>query len=180
MKALTERNIRSGFKATGIWPVNGEKALEALKPKEKARRGFNQTTTPRKLPTVINIDWRTPQSSLDISQYLNTIRNDENSSIRDFRSLLQKAGRSLDQKNSPIQRLEEEKAILIAQKAAREPTGRVAVQFDPNKAFPNTEQLITAKDQAEKKVLHLTDENRRKPLKKKRKKSLTIEVAFPS
>jgi hypothetical protein len=35
MKALTERNIRSGFKATGIWPVNGEKALEALKPKRR-------------------------------------------------------------------------------------------------------------------------------------------------
>jgi hypothetical protein len=46
--------------------------------------------------------------------------------------------------------LEEEKVILIAQKGIREPIGRVPVRFNPNKAFPNADQIITARDQAEK------------------------------
>jgi hypothetical protein len=68
----------------------------------------------------------------------------------------------IDQKNSQIQRLEEEKSILKASIAAREPTGRVPVQFDLNKAFPEIDQIISARDEAEKNVLHQVEENRKK------------------
>ncbi|KAJ0119383.1 hypothetical protein HZ326_31827 [Fusarium oxysporum f. sp. albedinis] len=75
-------------------------------------------------------------------------------------------------------RLEEEKAVLKASAAAKAPTGRVPVQFDPNQAFPEIEQIITARDQAERNVLHQIEENRRKQRKKKPLKTPTVKRTF--
>jgi hypothetical protein len=91
---------------------------------------------------------------------------------------MKKAMKCIDQKNSQIQRLEEEKAVLKASVGAREPTGRVAVQFDPNKAFPETEQIISARDQAEKNVLHQIEVNKRKEHKKNPPKAQTADTIF--
>jgi hypothetical protein len=86
--------------------------------------------------------------------------------------------KSIDHKNCQIQRLEEEKAVLKASVAAREPTGRVPVQFDPNRAFPEVEQIITAHDQAEKNVLHQIEKNKTKLRQKKPPKIPTVERTF--
>ncbi|EWZ28086.1 hypothetical protein FOQG_19297 [Fusarium oxysporum f. sp. raphani 54005] len=83
---------------------------------------------------------------------------------------MKKVMKYIDQKNSQIQRLEEEKAVLKAPVAVREPTGRVAVQFDPNKAFPEIEQIISARDQAEKNILHQIEGNKRNNIKRVRQK----------
>jgi hypothetical protein len=42
------RNIISGFLATGLFPINLQKAIEALKPKEKKRKGFEGPITLKK------------------------------------------------------------------------------------------------------------------------------------
>jgi hypothetical protein len=86
--------------------------------------------------------------------------------------------KTIDQKNSQIQRLEEEKAILKAIAAAREPTGRVTVQLDPNKAFPEAHQIVTAQDQAEKNVLHQIEEKQKKQQKRKSPKKQTADQEF--
>ncbi|KAH7461688.1 hypothetical protein FOMA001_g18889 [Fusarium oxysporum f. sp. matthiolae] len=177
-KALTRRNIMSGFLATGLFPINIQKALKSLKPKEKKRKSFQGPTTPRKVQVTSETVWGTPQGSHDIEKQLQEAQKDGNPSIRDFKCILKKAMKSIDNKNSQIQRLEEEKAVLKASAAAKAPTGRVPVQFDPNQAFPEIEQIITARDQAERNVLHQIEENRRKLRKKKPPKTLTIERTF--
>ncbi|WKT54119.1 hypothetical protein QSH57_004703 [Fusarium oxysporum f. sp. vasinfectum] len=177
-KALTRRNIISGFLATGLFPINIQKALKSLKPKEKKRKSFQGPTTPRKVQVTSETVWGTPQGSHDIEKQLQEAQKDGNPSIRDFKCILKKAMKSIDNKNSQIQRLEEEKAVLKASAAANAPTGRVPVQFDPNQAFPEIEQIITARDQAERNVLHQIEENRRKLRKEKPPKTLTIERTF--
>jgi hypothetical protein len=84
----------------------------------------------------------------------------------------------IDQKNSQIQRLEEEKAILRASAAAREPTGRVPVQFDPNLAFPEIDQIISARDQAEMNVLHQVEGKKKKQRQKNPPKTPTVDRVF--
>jgi hypothetical protein len=74
--------------------------------------------------------------------------------------------KTIDNKNSQIQRLEEEKAVLKASAAAKEPTGRVPVQFDPNAAFPSIEQIITARDEAEKNAIYRLQEQAKEKGKK--------------
>jgi hypothetical protein len=122
----------SGFSATGLFPIDVQKALQSLKPKEKKRKSFEGPTTPRKRQVVAETVWATPQGSEDIQKQLQEAQNDGNLLIRDFNCILKKAIKSIDQKNSQIQRLEEEKAILKASAAAKAHTGQVPVQFDPN------------------------------------------------
>jgi 4-hydroxybenzoate polyprenyltransferase len=177
-KALTRRNIISGFSATGLFPIDVQKALQSLKPKEKKRQSFEGPTTPRKRQVVAETVWATPQGSEDIQKQLQEAQKDGNLSIRDFNCILKKAMKSIDQKNSQIQRLEEEKAVLKASAAAKAPTGRVPVQFDPNQAFPEIKQIITARNQAEKNALRQVEENRRKPRRKKPPKTPTVERMF--
>ncbi|KAL9572214.1 hypothetical protein ACKAV7_003702 [Fusarium commune] len=166
-KALTRRNILNGFLVTGLFPIDLQRALQSLKPKEKKRKAFEGPTTPRKRQVVTETIWVTPRGSDDIRKQLQAAEKDGIPSIRDFNCILKKAMKSIDQKNYQIQRLEEEKAVLKASAAAKAPTGRVPVQFDPNQAFPEIEQIITARDQAERNILHQIKENKRKPRGKK-------------
>jgi hypothetical protein len=84
--------------------------------------------------------------------------------------------KSIDNKNSQIQRLEEEKAVLKASAAAKEPTGRVPVQFDPNVAFPSIDEIITARDQAEKNVIHRLNEKATEKAKKQAAKKTVDSI----
>jgi 4-hydroxybenzoate polyprenyltransferase len=162
IKALTKRNIMSGFSASGLCPLDFQRALDVLKPREKKRKRFNGPTTPRKAQVTADDVWSTPQGSDDIQKQLEAAESQAISTIRDYNCIIRKAMKCIDQKNSQIQRLEEEKALLKASIAAREPTGRVPVQFDPNKAFPEIDQIISARDQAERNVLHQIEENKKK------------------
>ncbi|KAL5610913.1 hypothetical protein FOBRF1_007030 [Fusarium oxysporum] len=177
-KALTRRTILSGFSASGIHPISVKKAIEALKPVERKRKSFEGPTTPRKRHVTSDMIWSTPQGSQDIQKQLIEAQKQGNALIRDFNCILKKAMKSIDQKNSQIQRLEEEKALLKATIAAREPTGKVTVQFDPNQAFPEAHQIITAQDEAESNILHRINENRKKPRKKKSPKTLSADQQF--
>ncbi|SCO88909.1 related to transposase [Fusarium oxysporum] len=177
-KALIRRNNLSGFSASGIHPISVKKAIEALKPVERKRKSFEGPITPRKRPVTSDMIWSTPQGSQDIQKQLIEAQKQGNALIRDFNCILKKAMKSIDQKNSQMQRLEEKKALLKATIAAREPTGKVTVQFDPNQAFPEAHQIITAQDEAEANVLHRINENRKKPRKRKSPKTPSADQQF--
>jgi hypothetical protein len=147
MKALSHRNIMSGFLASGLCPLDVQRAINALKPRERKHKSFDEPTTPRKRQVIADTLWGTPEGSADVQKQLEDIDCRGDALIHDFKCIIRKAMKCIDQKNSQIQRLEEEKAIQRASAAAREPTGRVPVQFDPNLAFPKIEQIISARDQ---------------------------------
>ncbi|CEF76432.1 hypothetical protein FGSG_13431 [Fusarium graminearum PH-1] len=169
-KAISRRNIMSGFSASGVFPVDVRKAIEALKPKERKRKTFEAPTTPKRPQVTDDMTWSTPQGSADIQKQQKAAQSEGIISIRDFNCIMTKMMKSIDNKNSQIQRLEEEKAILKALAAAKEPTGRVPVEFDPNAAFPSIDQIITARDQAEKNVIYKLKENAKEKRKKQSEK----------
>jgi 4-hydroxybenzoate polyprenyltransferase len=177
-KTLNRRNIISGFSSSEICPLKVEKAIEALKPKEKKRKGFEGPTTPRKSRVFSDDIWRTPQGSHDLQQQLEASQMDGIPSIRDFNCMMRKAMKCIDEKNSHIQRLEEEKAVLIASAAAKQPTGRVPVQFDPNQTFRHIEQIITARDRAEMNVLKSVEGNKQKRRKRNPPKTQSADSTF--
>jgi hypothetical protein len=164
-KAMSRRNIMSGFSKSGVFPICLRKAIEALKPRERKRKTFEGPTTPRKPRVTDDLAWSTPQGSADIRKQQEAAQSDGIVSIRDFNCIMKKAMKSIDNKNSQIQRLEEEKAVLKASAAAKEPTGRVAVEFNPNSAFPSINQIITARDQAEKNTLHRLEQKAKEKAK---------------
>lgn len=166
----------SGFSASGVFPVDVRKAIEALKPKERKRKTFEAPTTPKRPQVTDDMTWSTPQGSADIQKQQKAAQSEGIVSIRDFNCIMTKMMKSIDNKNSQIQRLEEEKAILKASAAAKEPTGRVPVQFDPNVAFPSIDEIITARDQAEKNVIHRLNEKATEKAKKQAAKKTVDSI----
>ncbi|PTD03487.1 hypothetical protein FCULG_00012822 [Fusarium culmorum] len=175
-KAISRRNIMSGFSASGVFPVDVRKAIEALKPKERKRKTFEAPTTPKRPQVTDDMTWSTPQGSADIQKQQKAAQSEGIVSIRDFNCIMTKMMKSIDNKNSQIQRLEEEKAVLKASAAAKEPTGRVPVQFDPNVAFPSIDEIITARDQAEKNVIHRLNEKATEKAKKQAAKKTVDSI----
>ncbi|PTD02082.1 hypothetical protein FCULG_00012909 [Fusarium culmorum] len=59
-KAISHRNIISGFSASGVFPVDIRKAIEALKPKERKRKTFEAPITLKRPQVTDNMTWSTP------------------------------------------------------------------------------------------------------------------------
>ncbi|KAH7110227.1 hypothetical protein B0J13DRAFT_293036 [Dactylonectria estremocensis] len=68
---------------------------------------------------------------------------------------MKKAGKEIDTKNSEITHFRKENAILKVKLAAKEPTGRKTFKFNPNMAFPHIQDIIIARDEAEKQTIRL-------------------------
>jgi len=100
-KGFTKRNIRSGFKKAGIWPLNPSVVLddpEAL---------IGDSPPPPERPRTLKLHFTTaqtafitPKKSLDILRVLNNARGYVSPSRRDVRGLLTKLGKALDQANA--------------------------------------------------------------------------------
>jgi hypothetical protein len=168
----------SGFLSSGLYPMDVQRAINALRPREKKRKRFEALTPPMKRQVVADDLWGTPQGSTDLQKQMEDAIYRGNVAIRDFKCIMKKAMKTIDQKNSQIQRLEEEKAILKASAAAKEPTGRVPVQFDPNLAFPEVEQIITARDRAEMNTLHRLEQKKKNTAPKEPKKKPNKDTVF--
>lgn len=178
LKALSRRNIISGFLTSGLYPIDLQRAIRALQPREKKRKRFEALTPPMKRQIVADDLWSTPQGSADLQKQMEDTICRGNVAIRDFKCIMKKVMKTVDQKNSQIQRLEEGKAILKASAAAKTPTGRVPVQFDPNKVLPEVEQIITARDRAEMNILHRLEQKKKKTTPKEPKKRPHEDMVF--
>ncbi|KAH7463438.1 hypothetical protein FOMA001_g18117 [Fusarium oxysporum f. sp. matthiolae] len=174
-KAFSQDNIRNAFKASGIYPIDVEKAVLKLKPKERRSVISNPLTTPPiQAPQGDNI-FATPSSSHDIEKLFLKVNWASENVQRDIRLILRKAGKSLDQKIAENCTKDEAIAIIRAREAAQRPSGRSQVNFDPNQAFPDIPQLISARDRAERNTWKLNNEPAAEIRPKKRKKTQTTK-----
>ncbi|KAK5994688.1 MFS-type transporter clz9 [Cladobotryum mycophilum] len=147
-KAFTKMNIKSGFRAAGIYPTNVGRALEG-------------------------VVWYTPQSSKEVREQLDLVRKDldhANHGLRGLRTIARKAGKELDHKNSMIASLEHKNAFLEAQIASKKPLGRKAVDYNPNETFARIPDIAKAQDEAKK----ARDRNAARQTAKLQKTSLEI------
>lgn len=177
-KAFSQENIRHSFQASGIYPVDADKAVAKMKPQD--RRGFtkNRATTPQIHREEGDQIFNTPPSSRDIEKLLLKVDWLSENAERDIRLILRKCGKSLDKKNASQSLLERKLALIKAHEAATRPSGRSQVSFDPNKAFPDIPDLITARDRAEVNTWKLNNNPAAENRQNKRKRPLTDDQAF--
>ncbi|KAJ0134142.1 hypothetical protein HZ326_22816 [Fusarium oxysporum f. sp. albedinis] len=126
-KAFSPENIRQAFRASGIYPVDINQAIKRLKPKEHRRPTFQPPTTP---PITVEVDrniFNTPSLSRDIERLLQRVDWSSGNAERDVRMILQKAGKSLDQRGASTVFQEQKIAIQKAQIASLKPSGRCKV-----------------------------------------------------
>ncbi|KAI0993840.1 hypothetical protein K3495_g14344 [Podosphaera aphanis] len=102
-EGLSERVIRSGWRATGLVPFNPEKVLRSSqvcrRPSTPPNLGLAQTTSDTEIPT--------PKKALDIYQSQQKIRRSENISHH-LTSLLKKSGQALERSDTRVAELEME------------------------------------------------------------------------
>ncbi|KAK5989582.1 MFS-type transporter clz9 [Cladobotryum mycophilum] len=147
-KAFSKINIKSGFRAAGVYPTNVERVLEGVVNPKRPPSTPEPPTTPKRPRIKENQLWYTPQSSKDIRGQLDTVREDLDHAERGLRTIARKAGKELDHKNAVIASLEQKNAYLEAQIASKKPLGRKAVDFDPNETFARLPDITKAKDEA--------------------------------
>ncbi|KAJ3453388.1 hypothetical protein MRS44_017635 [Fusarium solani] len=178
MKAMTEKNIRAGFRASGIYPLDVTKALAGVKKLKVPKAQKAGPSTPKNQIDDAPGLWNTPHCGRDIERQVEQLNLGENESTRGIRRALKKAQDCADRDNYEIIYLRQEVALLKAKAAAEKPSGRKPVQFDPNKAFPQIHKIIDARDEAENQVKKRKATSTRKPARKRRKKSQTVDSAF--
>ncbi|KAJ3461051.1 hypothetical protein MRS44_011918 [Fusarium solani] len=97
--------------------------------------------------------WNTPHCNGDIKNQLEHVNQQLNLIAQDVQTISKKAGEEIGLNHSEIMRLRQEYAILKAKLAAKDPTGRRTVQFNPNKAFPHIQDIIAARGGAGKQTI---------------------------
>jgi hypothetical protein len=131
--ALIERNILSGWRATGLWPINIQKPLRnPLFPKEDdstAEKPVSEASTVISIQHQIDIF--TPIRSVQVQQQFQ-MRGKQ--SIRS-RLLVRKIGKSLDSKDVIITQQQERIKALELEVENIRPKKRVKVAQDPNECF---------------------------------------------
>lgn len=147
IKGCTARNIRSGFKKTGIWPFDPAQILED----REALVGDSppppdRSPTPTNLPMTSATLLKTPQRSRDIYNSLQNALQQQSPSSRNVRSLLIKVGKALDEGNARRAILEAENARLHADLAADRPYTKKRVREPANDKFASMEAIAEANE----------------------------------
>ena len=132
IEAFTERNIKSGWRATGLWPININKPLRnPLLLKEST----TEANTASEHPTGITIQQEggifTPERSQHIQQQF---QKQGGRSIRS-RLLIRKIEKSLDSKNVIITQQAHKIMALELEVENLQPKKRRKVAQDPNNCF---------------------------------------------
>lgn len=139
-EGLTERNIRSGWRATGLCPLNVDLVLGSSQV-----QGRPATPPLQSQPLLpVNPIYRTPQRPQDLYYAQQQLQKSETLS-RSARVILQKAGKALSSANTRAAGLEAENQRLKHQLEALKPTGpRKKVRIDPQERFANIENIMAA------------------------------------
>jgi 4-hydroxybenzoate polyprenyltransferase len=154
-QAITAHNIKAGWRASGLWPVNMAKPLMSrllLENSNKVPSIDEQTaliqTPVSRLPSqgvVVDqgAEFATPRKKIDLRGHLNNlaIRKQDLSTRR---LLFRKVKKAFDQKDSELARLRQENEALKIQLEVARPSRRKKVVTDPNSVFASIEDIHRA------------------------------------
>src|SRR6185295_9850706 len=141
-EAFTRRNILSGWRATGLWPVNIQQVWD---------NPFvisNEPTTPPpvpKEPLKTTLSFRTPQGGQELRNQIARKRSSDSILTRDQREVVAKTAKALDAKNVEIAFLQKEKRALLQQIEDLKPKKKVKVVPDIGKRFVQIAQVQAVK-----------------------------------
>lgn len=161
-EALTDHNIKTGWRISGLWPISMAKPLMSPLLLENSNNIANvasvdqlvasiQTPTSVKpsQPSVVAANKLpfTPQKRSDLhSQLTNLATEDPHISTR--RLLFRKVEKAFDQKDFELARLRQENEALKVQLELARPSKRKKVVVDANELFASIEQIHQAQIEA--------------------------------
>ena len=168
--AITERNIRSGWKASGLWPVNVDKPLmsrlllptQPTQPTQPAQPNQptqptqpNQPTQPTQptQPSSQGVnkpssqEVKTPSRSQEVHKLVATNYRLKRLKAIDpvARTLFAKVGKSLDYTAIQLASQQQRIRALEAEVDRLKPRKKKKVRLDPNTRFAQIEQIMQAK-----------------------------------
>ncbi|KYK58878.1 hypothetical protein DCS_00005 [Drechmeria coniospora] len=140
-EGLTERNIKGGWKGSGLWPVNIAKPLmsrlllqtdpPAVPEAEALKRQLEEESDP----------FRTPYRSYDVKVLIAKVYA-PGQVDRAARRLFWKIGRGLDAQNTTLAEAQAKIAQLEYQVYRLKPLKKQKVAQDPNERFAQIEQIV--------------------------------------
>jgi len=154
-KALTGRNIRSGWKATGLWPVDVSVPLQTLK-SLPSEHPVVPSPSPIRQQSFDAI--ATPLGGKALKRALDEIPNFKALDSRALRLVLRKAAKAIDDKNRQLVEADLQRQALEIQLERYRPKKRLRVEPDPNRRFANIGHIQAA--HAKARALERVQENR--------------------
>ena len=155
LDALTARNIRSGWQATGLWPINMAKPLMSrllLENSNNLEKESKKRKAEEPLPEW-NIDQSvfkvsTPKKLEDIREQVYSISQLGKASVPTARVLFRKISKAVDQRNFVIAQHEHRIQQLEARVLQLEPRKQRKVRTLPNSKFVGIEAIKKAQMEA--------------------------------
>lgn len=150
-RAFSNVNIRSGWKTTGLWPVNRNKVLESSQ--------FTINTGPPLLPDPVTprrftrggIEYPgTPQRSQDMKKFINMLDGTPRTIKRHAIYALEKSGKAIDKRNVNIVGAERRTSEAEAKLELCMPYKKKRVVPNPNVTFVNIANIKRSQRLAEK------------------------------
>lgn len=159
LAGLTSQNIRSGWKATGLWPVTMAKPLLSPLLLENSNKPaielVNPSTPGMGSPTASiqaafhgsTIVWSTPRKAQDLRRSLSVLSH-RVQPITTRRQLFHKVQKAIDEKDVQLATSLEKIKSLEAQVEAGKARKRKKVKTSPNSKFADIEAIYKAQVEA--------------------------------
>jgi hypothetical protein len=146
--SITAENIKAGWKATGLWPLNIAKPLMSRLLLENSNQALPTTPT-EALPTNWNADmllfqWSTPKAGKELRSQVNIITQFGQDDLPTRRLLFRKVIKGFDKKDFALGQAEIRIQQLEAQLEQLKPRKRRKVQTSPNSKFVNAKAIREA------------------------------------
>ena len=149
-KAFTDKNIKSGWRRSGLLPFNPETVVPTADKTTLEQPEPYIPDTP--VHRVLSPDIYTPEKAKDLIDQFRVIQETHGRVIRDFRSLVGKAGKTIATRTAEIGRLRVENHQLTTELEKYQPDKRQAVETDQNNVFCNLTSIRSAEDKRKKRL----------------------------
>lgn len=146
-EAITTQNIKSGWRAAGLWPLNPRKPLRSdrLLP-EKPKLAQTPPQTPPRMQGYTPL--KTPRNGAEVFHVMHDTPKHENRRYR--RHVARKVGKQLDayifQNSANQAEIQQLKLQLEGTKRKK----KAQVRLDPNEKFVNIEEVVATKERLAK------------------------------
>ena len=147
-EAITSQNIKAGWRAAGLWPLNSRKPLcsSQLLPQRSSQRSPQQLQQGNQ---QANQPFYTPQKRDDIQVLMRRLHKSPRKSS--FRIVARKLAKAHDQRTLEMAMQDYKTQSLKAQIELLRPRKRAIVKPNPNEKFVNIEQIMKAKEETKEK-----------------------------
>lgn len=157
LEAITSKNIRSGWKASGCWPVSMAKPLMSRLLLENSQQTVRNEAIPRSIDrsryrTIFEarkngtrVPWSTPKKARDLLDQLAQFSSLK-SPCGTQRILFRKLTKGFDEKDHALAYALQRIEALETQLAAQKPQKRKKVEMSPNSKFAGIEAIYRAEN----------------------------------